>query len=106
MKCRHCRSELRYSFVDLDSSPLSNAYLSEKSKDEPEIWYPLKVMVCDSCWLVQTIDFVGKTEIFSDEYAYFSSVSTSWVQHAQDYVQRIISRLRLNEESFVIEVAL
>ena len=100
MKCRHCGTELTHSFVDLGSSPPSNAYLTKKALTEPEKWYPLKVMVCEHCWLVQTEDFVGAGEMFSEEYAYFSSFSTSWLAHAEQYVNEMVERFHLDENSY------
>lgn len=105
MKCRHCGTALTQSFIDLGSSPPSNAYLTDKALTEPEKWYPLKVMVCDHCWLVQTEDFVGAGEMFSEEYAYFSSFSSSWLAHAERYVNEIVERFHLNKNSCVVEVA-
>ena len=72
---------------------------------EPEKWYPLKVMVCDNCWLVQTEDFVGSSEMFSDDYAYFSSYSSTWLEHARSYVNLMVSRFNLDSDSMVVEVA-
>jgi SAM-dependent methyltransferase len=72
---------------------------------EPEKWYPLKVMVCDHCWLVQTEDFVGAGEMFSEEYAYFSSFSSSWLEHASNYVNEMSSRFNLNNKCTVVEIA-
>jgi len=105
MKCRHCGTELTHNFIDLDSSPPSNAYLTNQTMKEPEKWYPLKVMVCDHCWLVQTEDFVGVEEMFSQDYAYFSSYSTTWVKHASNYVDDMVERFGLNAESNVVEIA-
>ena len=105
MKCRHCGSVLTQPFIDLGSSPPSNAYLTDKTLTEPEKWYPLKVMVCDNCWLVQTEDFVGAGEMFSEEYAYFSSFSTSWLAHAERYVNEMAERFHLGDSSCVVEVA-
>ena len=105
MKCRHCKTELNHVFIDLNSSPPSNSYLSEAELSETEAWYPLKVMVCDNCWLVQTEDFVDVDEMFSDDYAYFSSFSASWLQHAEQYVEKVISRFSLNKNSNVVEIA-
>lgn len=105
MKCRHCCNELTHTFIDLGSSPPSNSYLTEHTMKEPEKWYPLKVMVCDKCWLVQTEDFVGSTEMFSDDYAYFSSYSSTWLEHARDYVENMATRFNLNSHSMVVEVA-
>jgi len=105
MKCRHCKSELTYTFIDLGSSPPSNAYLTKKTLKKPEIWYPLEVMVCDCCWLVQTNDFVKADEMFANDYAYFSSYSTSWLKHAKSYVEQVSSKFNLNSESTVVEIA-
>ena len=105
MKCRHCNTELKHTFIDLGISPPSNAYLTKKSLDKPEASYPLKVMVCDCCWLVQTEDFVRADEMFSMDYAYFSSFSASWLNHAKSYVDSITSRLNLDESSTVVEIA-
>lgn len=105
MKCRHCGDELANTFVDLGSSPPSNSYLIDTSVKDPEKWYPLRVMVCEKCWLVQTEDFVGVGEMFSEDYAYFSSFSTSWLDHAKTYVDKMTDLLGLDEHSMVVEVA-
>lgn len=105
MKCRHCNHELSHSFLDLGSSPPSNAYLTTETLNKPEKWFPLKVMVCDKCWLVQTEDFADAHELFDADYAYFSSFSSSWLKHADDYVQAMIARFQLNTDSKVVEVA-
>lgn len=105
MKCRHCKNELKHTFLDLGSSPPSNSYLSAKTLMEPEKWYPLKVLVCDRCWLVQTEDFVGFDEMFSEEYAYFSSFSTSWLKHSEKYVADMIARFGMDDSSLLVEVA-
>jgi SAM-dependent methyltransferase len=73
--------------------------------NEPEKWYPLKVLVCEKCWLVQTEDFVGASEMFSEDYAYFSSFSSSWLKHAKDYVNKITARFNLKNESTFVEIA-
>jgi len=105
MNCRHCRTPLQHSFVDLGFAPPSNAYLRAKDLSRPEVHYPLRVKVCDRCWLVQTEDYASSEELFSPEYAYFSSTSRSWLEHAAGYSQMITRRLRLGPESFVIEIA-
>ncbi len=105
MTCRHCKKNLKNSFLDLGFAPPSNAYLSESDLSKPEISYPLQVMVCDNCWLVQTVDFVDAEKLFVDDYAYFSSTSLSWLEHAQKYSEKIINQLSLNANSFVIEIA-
>jgi len=105
MKCRHCFSELTHIFLDLGFAPPSNAYLTRDSLKTPEKYYPLRVMVCDHCWLVQTEDYAQTDELFNSEYAYFSSTSTSWLDHAKCYAEKMIVDLELNEKSLVIEVA-
>ena len=105
MKCRYCKADLRLVFVDLGSAPPSNAYFSRERLMEPEIWYPLRVLVCTKCWLVQTEDFASREELFSDEYAYFSSYSLTWQVHVKKYVEDMIERFQLNKDSFVVEIA-
>ena len=105
MNCRHCKAPLAQTFVDLGSAPPSNAYLSEASLTRPERTYPLKVMVCELCWLVQTVDYAAADELFSADYAYFSSTSSGWVAHAARYTEAMIARLNLTRRSFVVEVA-
>ena len=105
MKCRHCEKELREKFLDLGVMPPSNAYLSKEDLEKPEPKYPLRLLVCTNCWLVQTEDFVGRSELFTSEYAYFSSTSSSWLKHATDYCEKIIPRLGLGPKSLVVEIA-
>jgi 2-polyprenyl-3-methyl-5-hydroxy-6-metoxy-1,4-benzoquinol methylase len=105
MKCRHCNSELNLSLVDLGSSPPSNAYLTKLTLAAPEEWFPLRVLVCQQCWLVQTEDFADAHKIFDSEYAYFSGFSKSWLAHGEQYVSGMVSRFQLGSESFVVEVA-
>lgn len=105
MICRHCSRALTHTFIDLGFAPPSNAYLDPENLFRPEIYYPLKVMVCESCWLVQTEDYNAAGDLFGAEYAYFSSTSKSWLAHSSTYSQRIIKELNLNQESLVIEVA-
>ena len=105
MKCRHCQNELNIAMVDLASSPPSNALLTKAMLKGPEKWYPLHILVCESCWLVQTDDFTDAEELFSDDYAYFSSYSSSMLKHAKEYVDEMANRFILNENSMVIEVA-
>lgn len=105
MKCRHCGLQLEHTFVDLGYAPPSNAYLSAADLNKPETSYPLRLFVCGHCWLVQTEDYAEADELFSNDYAYFSSVSRSWLAHAARYVDMISKRLGLNEHSHVIEVA-
>lgn len=105
MKCRHCHAKLRLPLVDLGSAPPSNAYLTQESLKAPEKWYPLRVLVCEQCWLVQTEDFAQANELFDPEYAYFSSYSSSWLEHARAYVEQVTERFKLDANSHVIEVA-
>lgn len=105
MKCRHCGSELKLPLVDLGSAPPSNAYLTEQTLHAPEQWFPLRVLVCESCWLVQTEDFAQADELFDAEYAYFSGFSSSWLAHCDRYVSEMVERFRLNQDSYVVEVA-
>jgi len=105
VKCRHCGSQLKLPFVDLGSAPPSNAYLQEKNLHMAETWYPLRVLVCTHCWLVQVEDFAGREELFNADYAYFSSCSSTWLAHAERYVEGMEKRFGLNANSHVVEVA-
>jgi SAM-dependent methyltransferase len=105
MKCRHCESQLTRSLVDLCSAPPSNAYLTQQTLHQPEKWFPLRVLVCDRCWLVQTEDFAQADELFDADYAYFSGFSTSWLTHCERYVADMAARFGLNVDSHVVEVA-
>ena len=105
MNCRFCTTPLTSEFLDLVNSPASNSFLTKEQLNEPEIFYPLKLFVCDSCRLVQIDEYKKSDDIFDKNYIYFSSFSTSWVEHAKNYVDMISSRLKLNQDSFVIEIA-
>ncbi|HEX7776987.1 MAG TPA: class I SAM-dependent methyltransferase [Parvibaculum sp.] len=105
MKCRHCGAPLSLPFIDLGSAPPSNAYLTAETLKSPETWYPLRVLVCTSCWLVQTEDHAGREELFAHDYAYFSSTSSSWLAHAKSYVDAMAKRFGLAGGSMVAEVA-
>lgn len=105
MNCRHCHHPLQHVFLDLGFAPPSNAYRSEDDLRRPEKYFPLKLYVCDDCWLVQTAEYAQADELFGNDYAYFSSVSQSWLRHAADYSAMITQRLGLDANSFVIEVA-
>lgn len=105
MKCRHCRSQLKLPLVDLGSAPPSNAYLTKQSLHTPEKWFPLRVLVCEHCWLAQTEDFAQAIELFDTEYAYFSGFSDSWLAHSERYVAEMVAGLGLTEKSHVVEVA-
>ncbi|MBM4009027.1 MAG: class I SAM-dependent methyltransferase [Planctomycetes bacterium] len=105
MKCRHCGAELSLPLVDLGMAPPSNAYLTVEALQRPERRFPLRVLVCERCWLVQTEDFTDADELFDADYAYFSGVSTSWLAHAERYVADMIARFGLHARSRVVEVA-
>ncbi|HXL93206.1 MAG TPA: class I SAM-dependent methyltransferase [Streptosporangiaceae bacterium] len=103
-ECRLCGATLTRNFVDLGMSPLCESYVAESDLDAPEVFYPLRVRICDACLLVQLPAYVSGESIFSD-YAYFSSYSDSWVAHAKRYAEAMIDRLGLTAGSSVIEVA-
>ena len=105
MKCRFCETELIHTFADLGTCPPSNSFLTKKQLSEPENYYPLKIHVCHSCFLVQTDEYKSATEIFDSDYAYFSSYSASWLQHASEYVDNIVTRFGFNNKNFVSEIA-
>ncbi len=105
MNCRHCQSPLRLSMINLGTAPPSNAYLSEKDLHAPEVWYPLRVLVCETCWLVQTEDYAKANELFDAHYAYFSGYSSSWLGHCERYVDTVVRKLALDQSSLVVEVA-
>ena len=105
MNCRHCGKSLKHIFLDLGFAPPSNAYLRAEDLKRPEKYFPLKTMVCDQCWLVQTDDYAQANELFNSDYAYFSSTSSSWLAHAANYARQITKQLGLGKGSLVIEVA-
>jgi 2-polyprenyl-3-methyl-5-hydroxy-6-metoxy-1,4-benzoquinol methylase len=105
MNCRFCKNALINEFVDLGFSPPSNSYLSKKNLNEPETYFPLRIMVCEKCFLVQIDEFAKHDDIFNSDYAYFSSFSTSWLAHAKAYTEMMINRFGYNEKSQVIEIA-
>ena len=101
--CRFCEATLHQSFVDLGMSPLCESFLSAEQLNQMEPFYPLHAYVCDRCFLVQVEEYVRPERIF-DEYAYFSSYSDSWLQHAKSYTDMIVSRFGLDERSHVVEL--
>lgn len=105
MRCRHCSAPLEHTFLDLGFAPPSNAYRTREDLASPEKYYPLKIKVCDQCWLVQTEDYAQAVELFSPDYAYFSSTSTGWLAHAAGYAEKVTQQLQLAQDSLVIEVA-
>jgi len=105
MKCRFCKTELEHLFIDLVNSPASNSFLTKEQLNEPEVFYPLKVYTCHSCFLVQVDEYKKSDAIFDANYVYFSSYSTSWLQHAKKYTDMMTERFGYNENSLVIEIA-
>lgn len=105
MNCRGCATPLSLPLIDLGTAPPSNAYLRPDQLDQAEQWVPLKVMVCQHCWLVQTEDYRAADSLFDADYAYFSSYSTSWLAHAERYVAQMSERFALGTQSRVVEIA-
>ncbi len=103
--CRHCKTILTKEVIDLGNQPPSNNYLFPEQLGEKEVTYPLKVFICDNCGLVQLPEILKPEELFTNNYAYFSSTSSSWCQHANNFVENSIKELSLNEDSYVIEIA-
>lgn len=105
MKCRGCSAELRLPLIDLGTAPPSNAYLRREQLDQAESWVPLRALVCEHCWLVQTEDYRAADSLFDAEYAYFSSFSSTWLAHAERYVAQMVERFALTPDCRVVEVA-
>jgi len=102
--CRFCSAALKHSFVDLGMSPLCQTHITREQLNYMEPFYPLHALVCEKCFLVQLDEYVAPNDIFS-EYAYFSSYSDSWVEHARRYAEKMIDRLKLGRTSRVMEIA-
>lgn len=105
MNCRGCGAPLNLPLIDLGTAPPSNAYLRAEQLTQAEQWVPLKVEVCEHCWLVQTNDYTSADSLFDADYAYFSSYSSSWLTHAEHYVAQMVERFGLNHDSHVVEIA-
>jgi SAM-dependent methyltransferase len=105
MQCRFCKSEVTDVFIDLGNAPASNSFLTQEELNEPETFYPLKVFTCAKCFLVQVDEYKKSDSIFDSRYVYFSSYSTSWLQHAKNYTDKMMARFGYNPQSLVIEVA-
>ena len=105
MNCRFCDQILTNEFVDLGFSPPSNSFLKKEDLNKPEVSYPLRIMVCDKCFLVQIDEFAKHDDIFNKDYVYFSSFSTSWLKHAEKYTDMMTNRFGFNENSKVVEIA-
>lgn len=104
-KCRFCHSTLSLSLIDLGATPLANSNLSGEADKASEKHFPLHVVVCETCFLAQTTENVPAADIFHDEYAYFSSFSSSWTEHARQYAAEMTERFNLNSESLILEAA-
>jgi 2-polyprenyl-3-methyl-5-hydroxy-6-metoxy-1,4-benzoquinol methylase len=105
MKCRHCNHNLSNVFCDLQTCPPSNAMIKNEEMNQPEVYFPLKVFVCEKCWLTQVDELEKAESIFNSDYTYFSSYSKSWLIHAKSYVDYMTERFNLNANSLVIEIA-
>jgi SAM-dependent methyltransferase len=104
MKCRNCGLLVSLELIDLGSAPLSNAYLTSVTLRRPEKWFPLRVLICEACWLVQAEAYSRSAEIFDESYAYFSSFSTLWLDHAKKLCETMTARLGLTRSSLVVEI--
>lgn len=105
MNCRHCESVLDLVLINLGHQPASNSYLSSSMLEKFEVYAPLKTFVCEKCWLVQLPSYHMSQELFTPDYAYFSSISQGWLDHAKLYVSDMISRFNLTSEDWVVEIA-
>ena len=102
--CRFCNAPLEQVFIDLGLSPLANSYLKNEDLKSEEQFFPLRAYVCGECFLVQLEEWETPENIFGD-YAYFSSYSESWLQHAKAYVRRVVDRFGIGSQSKVVEIA-
>lgn len=105
MKCRFCNNSLKFVFLDLYNCPPSNSFLTSEQLNEAEVYYPLKLFVCDKCYLVQLDEYKKAGEIFNKDYVYFSSFSKSWLKHCGLYADNVTKKFGLNEKSLVVEIA-
>ncbi|MBK6700302.1 MAG: methyltransferase domain-containing protein [Saprospiraceae bacterium] len=105
MNCRSCNTKVNHQILDLGFSPPSNSFLTLEQLSQPEIYFPLRMMFCEHCFLVQIDEFAKHEDIFNHEYHYFSSYSNSWLKHAKDYTEMMIQRFNLNGQHQVIEIA-
>lgn len=104
-QCRNCSSELVHSICDLGTQPPSNYYLKLEDMGQVEEFMPLHAKICDKCWLAQLDYFENAEKLFNDDYAYYSSFSTSWLQHSKSYVEMMMQRFNFDNESFIVEIA-
>jgi len=105
MNCRHCGTTVDLQLIDLGTAPPSNSYVSGIRLHAPETWFPLRVLVCEACWLAQTEDIADASLFFDADYAYFSGFSQTWIEHVRQYVADMSARFELDTCSHVVEVA-
>lgn len=105
VNCRGCDANLSLTFLDLGASPIANDLISFENLDSPEVYYPLHVMTCEQCAYVQIPEVKSRESLFRSDYVYFSSYSSSWLEHSQKYASKMVKMLDLGEEDLVIEVA-
>jgi hypothetical protein len=105
VNCRGCSAELLLTFLDLGSSPIANDLISHEKLNSSEVFYPLRVMTCVQCALVQLPEVATRESLFRSDYVYFSSYSSSWLEHSRNYVSKMTQLLDLGEEDLVVEVA-
>ena len=105
MKCRHCNNSLTDLVIDLGQQPPSNSYLTKIDLSKTEKYFPLKIFICSSCFLVQTQDTTDRKTFFNSDYSYFSSTSKTWLEHAKQYVTKVVDEFKLDKNSFVLEIA-
>jgi SAM-dependent methyltransferase len=103
-RCLFCKAPLTHLFADLGTCPPSNSFLTAEQCEEPVIFYPLKVYVCDKCLLVQGPHYKRPQDIFTHDYVYHSSWSRTWVKHAEKYVQTVVERFSLEQNSLIVEI--
>ncbi len=103
--CRFCDATLHHSMIDLGLSPLCEDFIRADELQQPETFFPLDVLVCEQCWLVQVVEYSSTSAIFDEDYGYFSSYSTSWLRHAKRYTDMATERFELDQSSFVVEIA-
>ena len=104
MQCRSCEYTVTRTFIDLGMSPIANNFLTSKNINNLEPIYPLRVMTCDRCSFVQLPEIASRETLFPEDYLYFSSYSSSWLEHSKKFANNIIERLNLTSQSFVIEI--
>ncbi|MCJ7508424.1 MAG: SAM-dependent methyltransferase, partial [candidate division Zixibacteria bacterium] len=105
MNCRFCGKTLTQEFIDMVNAPPSNSFLTKEQLNEPEVFYPLKLFVCDSCFLVQIDEYKKSSDIFDSGYVYFSSFSRTWLAHAKKYADMMIEKYGYDQNSQIIEIA-